>query len=314
VTLDSIIKSMTTPTDMLISLKQNLTSFFDAIPDPIFVISPKGKYLEILGGNAKHLYSDGSMLKDKNISDIFSKRLCSLFLPAIKKAVDTDELQIIEYMISSEDLIKGDTLYDEWFEGRIKAIKNAKGDITAVVWFAINISEKKELEKHLRGMAECDALTGLYNRRFFDISISKEFNTYKRYNTPFSVVFIDIDNFKSINDTYGQSVGDQVLVHMSSLILSAKREADLFFRYGGEEFILLMPQCRLKDSKNISERLRKLIQDSPYNGDKQTISYTISIGLSEVSYLDKTPNDLACKADKALYKSKNDGRNMVTSL
>ena len=170
--------------------------------------------------------------------------------------------------------------------------------------------ELLDANKKLEEMAHIDALTGAYNRRYF-YEISKKLVSFtKREKTPLSLVMFDIDLFKNINDSYGHDIGDQVLKVFVTKIKNNIRESDVFVRYGGEEFILLLPNTDLEHAMDITEKLRKTIEDCNVFND---VRFTVSAGVS--SFVSYTGNleYLIKRADEALYKAKNMGRNRVVS-
>ena len=165
-----------------------------------------------------------------------------------------------------------------------------------------------------RKLSLLDPLTNLYNRRYIRLNTQKCISKNKRDNEPFSVILIDLDFFKQINDTYGHSQGDKVLKKISKFLVSNVRSNDIVGRWGGEEFIVLCRNSCLNDSINIAEKLRKGIEKISFNND---ISITASFGVSEYKiYInkDKDKDNFINQADKALYKSKQNGRNRVSTL
>lgn len=170
-----------------------------------------------------------------------------------------------------------------------------------------------EILKH----ATLDALTGFYNRRQLEERIKQEVAGATRQKTPLCAIMTDIDHFKSVNDTYGHAVGDEVLRTVAKTIRAQLREYDIAGRYGGEEFAILLPFTKIEEAKMVAERLRtavenKIIDISRINPDIETksINVTISLGVYEFNIHDKE-NDLLKKADKALYIAKESGRNRV---
>lgn len=188
-----------------------------------------------------------------------------------------------------------------------------------------NIEMKKELlsiltheksmeaeDKQLKIDINTDALTGLYNRRYFNqISVS-EYARALRYNRPLSLLFIDIDDFKHYNDTYGHGDGDSVLAKFGETMQKNMRASDFAFRYGGEEFVVLLPEIGLKDAIKTAERIRKLFADvefKPKNSDK-IVKKTISIGVTEFKK-GMDIGEFVNQADKAMYEAKKLGKNQV---
>jgi len=159
----------------------------------------------------------------------------------------------------------------------------------------------------LTHLAFRDGLTGLLNYRAFDEMIHAEIERSSRYDTIFSIIMIDIDFFKKVNDTHGHQAGDLVLKSVSQKLLELVRKSDLVFRYGGEEFIIMMPHTGIDKAANIADRIRACIEET---GLAEDIRITISIGVSQ--YKDGLePADLVKKADMGLYLAKKRGRNRV---
>ena len=172
-----------------------------------------------------------------------------------------------------------------------------------------------ELVEELKELATKDALTGIANRRFFDEYLEKEWKRAKRDKHIFSIVMIDLDFFKSYNDTYGHQKGDECLKIVANIIEEAmKRPADMAARFGGEEFVLVLPETSFKGAMRLSEELRKSIFDlnmehkTNPNGSRVTVSMGVATMAADTV---ENPENLLSKADKALYAAKNNGRNQV---
>nr|WP_320016816.1 diguanylate cyclase [uncultured Desulfobacter sp.] len=175
---------------------------------------------------------------------------------------------------------------------------------------------KKEMNQSIKKMAEksiTDQLTGLYNRNYMDGVLTREIDRAKRYENSLCCLIMDLDHFKNINDTYGHLCGDFILQKFSALLLSLKRKSDYIFRYGGEEFICLIPQTDLKGALQFAERIRSQCQEKEFVYQKNTIHITVSIGVSSFDDMEKKRQGAALidNADKALYEAKTEGRNCV---
>ena len=172
-----------------------------------------------------------------------------------------------------------------------------------------------EILKH----ATLDALTGLYNRHQLEERIKQEVSSAKRQNRSLCTIMTDVDYFKNVNDTYGHAVGDLVLKTISTVIKHQLRDYDIAGRYGGEEFVIILPFTKLTEAKMVASRLRKAVENtqidiSKVNPDVQekNINVTISLGISEFN-IEDNEKTLLQKADKALYKAKENGRNRAES-
>jgi diguanylate cyclase (GGDEF)-like protein/PAS domain S-box-containing protein len=176
---------------------------------------------------------------------------------------------------------------------------------------------KLELEKanvELARLAATDPLTGLVNRRQADLLFDREVARARRQKSPTSVIMMDIDFFKSVNDTYGHKVGDSVLMHLADRLRSRMRTSDIVARYGGEEFLLILPDTDLDGAATVAEQMRKIIQASPFLHGQTEIPITVSCGVAVMPPDRDLANDVLVRmADNALYAAKNRGRNRVVT-
>lgn len=172
----------------------------------------------------------------------------------------------------------------------------------------------EEANKKLELMSLTDALTGLSNRRYLELTLEKEFDRAKRYTKPLSVIMIDADDFKKYNDSNGHVLGDKLLVEIAEVLKKNIRSADFVARYGGEEFIILLPETEQQGAFDLAERIRKEIQKMDIEGkEKQPKGFvSISLGVSTYPSLVSDPIDLTKTADKALYEAKKKGKNQVS--
>ncbi len=178
----------------------------------------------------------------------------------------------------------------------------------------IELKEKQKLEKILMRRASTDSLTGILNRRAFFDNSAKEMNIAKRYNHDLSFIIIDIDYFKEINDAYGHLNGDIVLIDLVNIIKNTIRTTDILGRIGGEEFAVLMPETKVEDAKQLAERIRKSISinESLLEEKNVSVNVTVSIGLSSMTPEDNIIQNILRRADIALFKAKENGRNQLS--
>jgi len=161
-------------------------------------------------------------------------------------------------------------------------------------------------------LANIDPLTkSLTRRQFFNIA-ETEFLRYTRYHRPLSMLVLDADDFKQVNDTYGHHAGDLVLRSLSLVILEQKRTQDTYGRLGGEEFGLLLPETNLEQARVVAERIRQMWEQTPSNMDGDLIYSTVSIGGTEAAHEDKGFDDILRRADRMMYKAKQGGKNQVS--
>jgi len=171
--------------------------------------------------------------------------------------------------------------------------------------------DEKDAKEMVAYLANIDPLTKSLTRRHFFSFAESEFMRFKRYQRAMSVMVIDADHFKKINDTYGHHAGDLALRSLSLVAMDHKRTQDTFGRLGGEEFGLLLPETNLEQALVVGRRIQQMWEKSPVNLDGELIRSTVSIGVAEASPDDKSLDDLLRRADKMLYKAKQNGRNRV---
>ena len=162
-----------------------------------------------------------------------------------------------------------------------------------------------------KALADVDGLTGIYNRRFFEKRLVEELGRAARYQNPLSLLMIDIDHFKKINDEFGHLLGDEVLRQVSALFRAQLRKADIICRYGGEEFVILLPETSGEDARAAADKVRRVIEGHAFPGVPRPV--TISAGVAEFPVHGSTRDELVKAADSALYASKQAGRNRVTA-
>jgi diguanylate cyclase (GGDEF)-like protein len=171
--------------------------------------------------------------------------------------------------------------------------------------------QEKDAKEMVAYLANIDPLTKSMTRRHFFSIAETEFLRYSRYRRQFSVLVLDADQFKNINDTYGHYVGDLVLRSLSLVILEQKRTQDTYGRLGGEEFGLLLPETKLDQAKVVAERIQKTWAQTPCHVEGNVIHSTVSIGVTEVNAEDHSFEDALRRADRMMYKAKEAGRNTV---
>lgn len=195
-------------------------------------------------------------------------------------------------------------------KGKIKEYIAMRHDITDVV--LLN-EELVKMQTKLKEQTIRDPLTNLYNRRHLQDISQNLINISKRDNTPLSIIILDIDNFKKINDTYGHSIGDEVIKRLSALLTQHTRQSDVVARIGGEEFVILLPNTDKNGASIIADSLRKIVEKELVEVDKSNnIQFTISLGVENINHeTDKSIDEALKRADKALYIAKESGRNRV---
>lgn len=242
-----------------------------------------------------------------SISDIFEKTEDNGFLQRyVNDEHWTEYLKREQEHKNVQVLIKKDGK-DKYFKAHTKEIIIDDQILYLVIFDEITREFKRmqELEEN----ASIDSLTKLFNRGKFDTVLNKEIDLCKSTNIPLSIIFIDIDHFKKVNDTYGHEVGDEVLIDLSNLLNENTRKGDFVFRWGGEEFAITLKSANKIQATVLAEKIRKAVQSHIFNGIP---TQTISLGVTQYKD-DDTQETFIKRVDEALYKAKESGRNMVTT-
>ena len=174
---------------------------------------------------------------------------------------------------------------------------------------AINHIELESANNKLEIISKTDGLTGLLNRNHWEEHLEKEFERQKRYQKDCTLIIFDIDHFKKVNDNYGHPAGDEVIRQTANIVRQCIRKTDIAGRYGGEEYVILLPHTHVDSAKVLAERIRKKIERTPAYYEEQPISYTVSIGLCGFHQGLLSPTEWIDNADQALYICKEGGRN-----
>ena len=251
-------------------------------------------------------YEPDELINNKVIS--FAKLIAGgideATLQAVDLAIGNAELFSIEYSLVRKD---GTRIW-VWECGR-----SVEGEGELVLeGIVLDISDRKALENELSEMAARDPLTGLLNRREMARLLDEEIVRATRYGRNLALLWVDFDHFKNINDLYGHAAGDSVLKAVSALLAESVRSVDSVGRFGGEEFVILLPEMDRREALETAERLRGLVSDTPQPlGNGNTVAMTVSIGVSVFPDHGESADTLCAAADRAMYQAKADGRNQV---
>ena len=294
--------------------QQQLASILSSLPDPAFILTRSGRYAAVFGGKDLRHYHDGSALVGRSMFEMLKEEKARWFAAEIEKALESGVLHIVEYELSGRDVKGAGDGPDHaiWFEGRIQALSFLVEGEAAVVWVASNITEKNEVQQKLLQLSETDALTGLYNRRKLIETLDHRLAIFERESSQTSVLVFDLDNFKRLNDEMGHHAGDTALVEIARLCRQHLRQSDVIARFGGDEFVVVMPGTHRGDALEIAERLRERVPIIL----RENLRYesTISGGVSEFDRPDRFSSDVLKRADEGLYLSKRAGRNRISAL
>jgi diguanylate cyclase (GGDEF)-like protein/PAS domain S-box-containing protein len=274
--------------------KRFQTALLDSMPSPVVYID-QNKIIQ---------QCNSAFLKFFNLlrGESLGKSINSI--TGMNEIIDWDESKTTEVEIpfphiSKHMLLKSTTFYDEQ--------QNPAGHIAVF----IDLTERKELENRLRTLATTDPLTGALNRRaFMDISTQKQQDCIKT-SKPFVMMLMDIDHFKSINDTYGHSAGDECLKDFVMIVKNILNTRGILGRIGGEEFAICLANCDFAEAKNIAEKIRTTTENFVVKYDAHKIKFTTSIGVTAMQKTDEMVDELMKTADTCLYDAKNSGRNKV---
>jgi len=266
-------------------------SLLVAIPDIMFRLNKEGVFLEFITAKNFPLWMHPSEFVGNSVDEVFDKKISNRFMKSLNLAVKTGKTQILQYQLS----VDGKTHH---YEARIIATWGE--EVLAIVR---DFTDQRRAEK----MADTDPLTNIYNRRKFSKLLEQEIKRVERYDRALSIVMLDIDHFKRVNDTYGHDTGDYVLRRVTEIIKENVRITDALARYGGEEFVIILPETDVRGASRLIERMRKTIEKTSL--DSVGI-ITISAGIAGYIGGDNCKS-MITRADKALYLAKEEGRNRV---
>lgn len=207
---------------------------------------------------------------------------------------------------------KDGSFYDEALT--ITPVADDNGTITHFVAIKEDITLEKAAARELERLATTDPLTGSHNRRAFMEAVQHELDRVRRYETPASILMLDLDHFKRVNDEFGHAAGDTVLKHFVTQLGTSLRSADTLGRIGGEEFAVLLPETDLAGARDIANRIRTEIAARPAITDEARIPITVSIGVTIIHPSDISPDHILARADDGLYLAKRNGRNRVETV
>jgi diguanylate cyclase (GGDEF)-like protein/PAS domain S-box-containing protein len=200
-----------------------------------------------------------------------------------------------------------------WGNTVATALPDHEGYANGYVLVTRDLTERKQLEDRLVVLATIDPLTGADNRRAGETGLGEAFRRWQRLGLTFAVLMLDCDHFKSINDRWGHDVGDDVLVALVRICRESLREADLVVRWGGEEFVVLLPKTGQATALAIAERLRCAIETATVEHLGDPVVITVSIGVATACAADTCADDVVRRADSALYRAKRSGRNRIAA-
>ncbi|CAM3683283.1 GGDEF domain-containing protein [Rheinheimera salexigens] len=295
---------------------EKMASVLRALPDPAFILSRSGKYVAVFGGSDARYYHDGNGLVGLNINDVVNSEKANWFLQQIKLALASGTLLIQEYELSNKDvkgLPEGGPEQPIWFEGRIQALDFMVDQEDVVLWVASNITQRHEQEIKLRELSDTDQLTRLFNRRKLETDLTLHYETFERHSVPLSILILDLDNLKQVNDTLGHHAGDKMILAVADICREQLRKTDIACRFGGDEFVIVLPNTNLQHAAQFADRLRECFNLALQHFSFDGAEVTVSIGVSTMLPTDRSYEDTLKRADNVLYKAKRNGKNQVVS-
>ncbi len=266
--------------------------------------------------------NDGVMVLDESYRLIDFNLACKSMFPQIDKFMLGMEFEKVWFQLAGSSFptkMEENTSMareiqlasERIYQVRTSTLQHAKREKGFLMIFT-DITELKRLQVKLEQLAYYDDLTQIYNRRAFFQKSKQEFSQAKKQSLPFTIILIDIDYFKRVNDTYGHYVGDQLLKHVVKTCQTQLSEGELFARYGGEEFVLALNGYTALEGRELANKLRRHIETHPLRTGEDVIHVTLSSGVAEAtSNEEETIYQLLNHADKALYTAKREGRNQV---
>jgi diguanylate cyclase (GGDEF)-like protein/PAS domain S-box-containing protein len=282
--------------------EQRYRTLFDAAADAMMVISPKGILLDLNKMTCEHVSMEREAVIGKHLRTIFTSARQQFVTANLGEILEKGEPRTFEALLTSPD---------SPIPVEINARPIEFQGQPAVLGIARDITERKILQARLEYQASTDPLTALNNRRHFLLKADQEFLRFKRYGNTFAMLMLDLDFFKSVNDTYGHQTGDALLREFARQLRMMFRHSDVLGRIGGEEFSVLLLESNLHRGVEIAERLRQQVEKSPLQLTGATVQYTVSIGVTTASACDTSLDVIMRRADAALYRAKRNGRNQV---
>lgn len=284
-----------------------LRTLVETIPDLIWVKDPDGAYLSC-NPKFERLYG----ATEKEISGRTDYEFVDRERADAYRILDRETMAGDTPLINEETVLYADDGHEEWLETIRTPLRDSEGTLVGVLGIARNITKRKQAEEEARYLSSHDSLTGIYNRRMLEKRIIEEIDRAERYKHTLSIFMVDLDHFKTVNDTYGHQSGDTVLRYLAKILADSIRKTDYVARYGGEEFIVVLPETPLSEAYELAERLCEEIKQYPIPlKDGQTIHVTASIGVAAFPKHHTSWEGLIGAADSAMYAAKQAGRNQV---
>ncbi len=314
--------------EALHAAEANYRSIFENATVGIYQSTPQGRFLSINPVMARIFGYDSPLEMLENISSIEKQYYSNMADRHEFQRLMTEHGEAHEF--TSLNVCKDGRLI--WVQENARAVRDDRGDILYYEGFVTDITGRRQAEEELRRakdaletanseliealereklLACTDGLTGLHNRGYFFKLAAREFHAALRYDRPLSFLMFDMDGFKQVNDTLGHAMGDRLLETVARLAMASVRASDVVARYGGDEFIVLLPHTGARQALPVAERIRANVEAMRLEPGQEAFAVTLSIGISEVcrNPLDENVERVIQRADEAMYKAKQGGRN-----
>lgn len=277
----------------------------DTLPSPIFIKAADGRYIACNKAFETYLGLTRSEIVGSTVFDIAPPELASVYEKADRELMASGGAQTYEANVRYAD----GTLHDVVFHKSV--FLDATGKVDGISGTMLDITDRKLLEQKLEVAASTDFLTGINNLRTFYTLGGKEFRRFMRHGEALSLIVIDLDDFKEVNDQLGHAAGDEALCQFVEAVKNNLREQDIFARTGGDEFRLLLPESTLTGALLVAERIRCAVHQITISSPGGTMRLSISAGICACQPSDTSLDDVTRRADAALYRAKAAGRNCI---
>lgn len=291
------------------SYNEFIKTMIDIIPVPLFYKDREGNYLGCNKAFEDFIGKSKEEIIGKTVYEISKKNNAETYADMDQQLFDNPgTTQTYEYEYENSNNEKKYVVFNK------VTYNNSLGEVNGIIGIVNDITEIKNRETELTEKTFFDSLTGIFNRRYFDENIEKEWKKCVRENESLSLIMLDIDFFKKYNDYYGHQEGDNCLKKVAQEIrISLLRPSDIAVRYGGEEFVVILPNTNLNGAQRVAERIKQTIINLAIKHEASTVSevVTLSQGIAEMNNKNDTVYECLKNADRSLYGAKNNGRNTI---
>lgn len=280
----------------------------DSLISPVFIKNRDGRYIACNQAFEAYIGLPRDKIIGASVYDVAPAELARVYEQADKELMARGGTQIYEASVRYAD----GTLHDIMFQKSVFC--DAQGKVEGISGVMLDITERKSLERQLAHAAATDFLTGINNLRTFYELGGQEFRRFQRSNNQLTLMLIDVDDFKSINDTLGHAAGDEALCRIVEQIRDKLRDQDILARAGGDEFRILLPDTPVSGAAVLAERIRLSVGELSVISERGRRGLSISVGISTCQPEDIDLDDVTRRADEALYRAKANGRNCIERI